>query len=212
MILRTLTTVLLFLSLLNAAEYRRDFENTAPGKLPKGWIVEATHAGSRTAQWHVTLDATRPKSQQHVLTLTESGNSMFNLCYDPDIRMKDGRISVLFHANRGRIDQGGGIMWRVQDGNNYYVARFNPLEDNFRFYSVIQAQRHLICTNDNVHLSKGWHRMTIEQEGKRFKGFIDGRQMLTCEDKQIDKIGAAGVWTKADAATSFDDFVLKGRP
>ena len=212
MLVRTLTITLFLVSLLGATEYQTDFENTTSDKLPKGWVVAATHAGSRTAQWHVTLDATRPKSKQHVLTLTQPGSSMFNLCYNPNIRMKDGHIRVLFHANHGHIDQGGGIMWRVQDADNYYVARFNPLEDNFRFYSVIDGDRHLICTNDDVHLDHGWHTMAIEQEGKHFKGFIDGKQMLSCEDGRIGQSGGAGVWTKADAATSFDDFVLKGRP
>jgi len=212
MFVRTLTIILFSLSLLGATEYHTDFENDAPGSVPNGWVVAATHAGSSKAHWQVTVNKARPESQQHVLTLTESGNSMFNLCYNPDIRMKDGHIRVLFHANYGRIDQGGGIMWRVQDADNYYVARFNPLEDNFRFYSVIHGDRHLICTNDNVHLDRRWHTMTIEQQDKHFTGYLDGKKMLNCNDGHITQSGAAGVWTKADAATSFDNFTLKGRP
>jgi hypothetical protein len=33
-------------------------------------------------------------------------------------------------AVAGKEDQGGGLVWRAMDSNNYYVARYNPLEDN----------------------------------------------------------------------------------
>ncbi len=209
--LRIVTLLLFSLSLLSATEYRADFENATQGTLPKRWVVAATHPGNRLAKWQVTIDETRPKSDRHILTLTQVGNSMFNLCYRPDIRMKNGHISVLFHANSGRIDQGGGIMWRVHDSDNYYVARFNPLEDNFRFYSVIKGHRTLLCTIDGVHLAKGWHAMAIDQQDDRFTGFLDGKKMLECKDNLITQSGGVGVWTKADAATSFDDFVVKAR-
>ena len=208
---RIVAVTLFSLSLVGAATYRADFESDTQDTLPKGWIVAATHPGSRLAQWQITTDPTRPKGDRQVLTLTQAGNSMFNLCYRPDIRMKNGRIEVLFHANSGRIDQGGGIMWRVQDADNYYVARFNPLEDNFRFYSVTQGHRALLCTIDGVHLERGWHTMAIEQEGALFRGFLDGKKMLECKDNRITQSGGVGVWTKADAATSFDDFVVKGK-
>ncbi len=209
--IRYILICLFTISFLQAADFYDDFEKYAPYTLPKGWSVAATHPGSTTAKWQITIDHTRPPSNQHVLTLTKAGKSTFNLCYRSDIRMQNGSISVLFHANSGRIDQGGGIMWRVQDANNYYVARFNPLEDNFRFYSVIDGYRRLICTNDTVHLSKGWHSMTIKQQGKHFRGYIDGTKLLECQDDRITKSGGAGLWTKADAATSFDDFQLKAQ-
>ncbi len=209
MFIRIATVSLLFFSLLHAADYRTDFEATASDTLPDGWTVAATRPGNRSATWRVTIDPTRPRNERHTLTLTRSGDSMFNLCYRPDIRMKNGRIDVLFHANSGHIDQGGGIVWRVKDPDNYYVARFNPLEDNFRFYAVTNGHRHLLCTIDGVHLDKGWHAMAIEQVGKLFRGFLDGKKMLECRDNTITQGGGVGVWTKADAATSFDDFTVK---
>jgi hypothetical protein len=42
-------------------------------------------------------------------------------------------------ADGGEVDQGGGPMWRVQDADNDYVCRFNPLESNFRVYFVQAA-------------------------------------------------------------------------
>jgi hypothetical protein len=48
-------------------------------------------------------------------------------------------VSVAVRADGGEVDQGGGPMWRVQDADNYYVCRFNPLESNFRVYFVQAA-------------------------------------------------------------------------
>ncbi len=39
-------------------------------------------------------------------------------------------------AHTGKEDQGGGLIWRRRDANNYYIARYNPLERNFRVYYV----------------------------------------------------------------------------
>ena len=50
-------------------------------------------------------------------------------------------VTAKFKAIAGATDQGGGPVWRFQDGNNYYVARMNPLEDNFRFYKVVAGKR-----------------------------------------------------------------------
>ena len=37
-------------------------------------------------------------------------------------------------ADEDERDQGGGSIWRAQDRDNYYIARWNRLEDNFRVY------------------------------------------------------------------------------
>ena len=96
-------------------------------------------------------------------------------------------------------------MWRVQDSDNYYVARFNPLEDNFRLYIVENGVREELASAD-VHLTKGWHEMWNVQKNEVFEGYLDGKKLLENKNSKLNKSGGAGLWTKADAATSFDDF------
>ena len=43
-------------------------------------------------------------------------------------------------ATAGRIDQGGGVVWRYQDAKNYYICRYNPLEDNLRVYKIVDGR------------------------------------------------------------------------
>jgi hypothetical protein len=51
----------------------------------------------------------------------------------------DGAIEVRLKAMAGSIDQGGGIVWRVRNRDNYYITRWNPLENNIRLYHVFKG-------------------------------------------------------------------------
>ena len=186
-----------------AKEFHEDFESVKAQQLPSGWKAQMTDSKTNSAVWKV-----QKEKENHILTLTEftkGDRGPFNLCFTDKIDFQDGEISVRFRANSGNIDQGGGLMWRVQDRDNYYVARFNPLEDNFRFYRVKEGNRGELKSSD-IHLKNGWHTMKIIQKAKHFEGYIDGKKLLECDDDSIQKSGGVGVWSKADAATSFDDF------
>jgi len=149
------------------------------------------------------------KVEDHsILELTKKSNQYFNLCFTKELDFLNGTLSVKFRANSGHVDQGGGLMWRVQDKDNYYVARFNPLEDNFRFYIVHDGMRSELASAD-IKLTSGWHSMKIVQKGAHFEGYLDGKKLLNYEDTQLQKSGGVGVWTKADALTSFDDLNIQ---
>ncbi len=187
-----------------------DFEETKAGEIPSLWQIAATHPKKTLATWEVKEVNDAPSGKK-VLVLSRINHlygGTFNLCYTKSMEFTNGEISLKFKANSGKIDQGGGIMWRVQDSDNYYVARFNPLEDNFRFYVVLDGMR-MELASANVRLSKGWHRMKIIQKEDHFEGYLDGKKLLEHTDKQLAKSGGVGVWTKADAATSFDNFSVK---
>jgi len=199
------TSLLTLACTLNAKSINFDFEQTKSGNLPKNWQNKMTNSDKSSAIWEV-----EEKNGNKILTLKEfkdKESATFNLCYTKEVQFKDGEISVKFKANSGKSDQGGGIMWRVQDKNNYYVARYNPLEDNFRFYIVKNGSRKELCSA-NVHLSDGWHTMKIKQNGDKFIGYLDNKKLLECKDSTIKKSGGVGVWTKSDAATSFDEFKI----
>ena len=191
-----------------------DFEHVEPGTLPAGWKAEATGRQEPLAHWQVA-EVPDAHSGSRVLALTETRHgsaSTFNLCWTRAVSFRDGTIKVWFRPVKGRIDQGGGIMWRVKDHDNYYVARFNPLEDNFRIYYVKNGVRRMI-QSAGVSLRPGWHSMTIVQEGDRFQCLLDGRRLLQGRDSHFKGPGGVGLWTKADAATSFDDFqVVRKEP
>src|SRR5262249_51612482 len=107
------------------------------GKVPTGWKADKTGKGEGSV-WKVVADETAPSKTGLALAQTaESPGSMFNLCVADEPSLADVEVMVSFKAVKGQKDQGGGIVWRYQDANNYYIARMNPLEDNFRVYKVI---------------------------------------------------------------------------
>ena len=140
-----------------------------------------------------------------IVTMIKNNGAYYNLYFTKDIKLKDGKISVDFRANSGSWDQGGGIMWRVQDKDNYYIARFNPLEDNFTYYKVINGRR-ITLKSSHIRLSNNWHTMTILQNNNHFEGYLDNKKLLLYNDDSIIKSGGIGLWTKSDAKTSFKNF------
>ncbi|RUM74502.1 MAG: hypothetical protein DSZ12_05415 [Sulfurovum sp.] len=161
-------------------------------------------AKTSLTQWHqYGVWGIDQEKKTNILSLHQQSKGSFNLCYTQKVHFLNGSISVDFRANSGRIDQGGGLMWRVQDNDNYYVARFNPLEDNFRFYIVKDGRRSEIASAD-IKLSSGWHTMRIEQKSNTFIGYLDGKKYLEAKDNKLTKVGGVGVWTKADALSSFN--------
>lgn len=185
-----------------------DFEKVPVGQLPPGWTVEATRQAGPLATWKVIEDETAPSGKKvlALVAVNHHAAGTFNLCWTNRVSFLNGTITVAFKAVRGRIDEGGGILWRARDKNNYYVARFNPLEDNFRIYYVRNGIRRMIATA-RVKLAAGqWHTMTVMVKGDHYTCYLNGRKYLDVHDTHFTKAGGVGLWTKADAVTSFDDF------
>ena len=119
-------------------------------------------------------------------------------------------VTVAFKSVEGEIDQGGGIVWRYQDADNYYIARMNPLEENYRFYKVVDGKRTQLATREGLSVPAGeWHTLEIEHEGNKIECELDGEDILEFEDDTFQEAGRVGLWTKADAQTYFDNFAVE---
>ncbi|MBX7106752.1 MAG: hypothetical protein K1X57_21940 [Gemmataceae bacterium] len=183
-----------------------DFEGTKVGDVPKGWSVAKTGTGDGSA-WEVVQDKTAPKGGKALAQIAKSENSVFNLCVVDDTAFRDVEASVAFKAIRGESDQGGGIVWRYADANNYYVARFNPLEDNYRLYHVASGKRTQIGGKEGLKVKTGdWHTLTVRMVGESITCSLDSKAQIQAKDKTHAKAGKVGLWTKADARTYFDEF------
>ena len=187
------------------------FDDLPVGKLPAGWKVEATNQKGPLATWEVIKDTAAPPGE-HVLAMARPNHTFgrtFNLCWTDKVSFLDGEIQVRFKAVKGKVDQGGGVIWRAQDKDNYYIARFNPLEDNFRIYYVRDGARKKLASARAKLPAGKWHTLKIVQHGSRFEGYLNGRKLLNGTHNLFTKSGGVGLWTKADAVTSFDDFSVK---
>ena len=209
--LPTVVVALIGATLLAADERGRTikFSKDDAGKVPGGW--KAAQTGKGESVWKVVADDTAPSKTGFVLAqTTDNRDALFNLCVADDPRLKDIEAMVSFKAVKGEKDQGGGLVWRYQDANNYYVARMNPLEDNFRVYKVVGGKRSQEFQSTDVKVSAGeWHTLKVQHVGDHIECFLDGKKLLDVKDDSISKAGKVGLWTKADAQTHFDQFTVK---
>jgi hypothetical protein len=183
-----------------------DFEAAKAGDVPKGWTVARTGTGEGSI-WAVAEDKTAPKGSKVLAQTAASPAPMFNLCVLNDPAFADVEVSVAFKAVEGKTDQGGGVVWRYADADNYYVARFNPLEDNFRLYHVADGKRTQIGGKEKLTAKAGeWHTLKVRMVGEAITCTLDDKVEIEVMDKTFAKPGKVGLWTKADARTSFDDF------
>jgi hypothetical protein len=196
--------VLASASAFAAEPLRLDLKNAKPGELPKGWKAAKTHEGPGSV-WKVLEDSTAPGGKALAQTSAEGPKPLFNLCIAEETKLADLDLSVSLKANAGKIDQGGGPIWRCQDADNYYVARWNPLEDNFRVYKVEKGKRTQLGTADVKLPGDKWHVLRVVQKGGDIQCYLDGKLYLSVKDDTFSKAGKIGLWTKADAQTSFAD-------
>jgi len=183
-----------------------NFDHLKTGAAPPGWT--ATQTGSGSAKWSVEKDDSAP-SQPNVLK--QSGEATFPVCIKNDTSLQDGFVEVKFKPIAGKEDQAGGVIWRVQDSNNYYIARANALEDNVTIYHTINGKR-VGFKNINTKVTSGvWHTLRVEFEGNKFTVSFDGKKVIEANDESFKEAGKVGVWTKADSVTLFDNFTYGAR-
>jgi hypothetical protein len=177
------------------------FDTETPGSLPAGWEQGVTGRGA--PRWQVRQDPSAP-SQPNVLQ--QSGSGTFPWCVLRAGSLEDGYVEVKFKSLTGKEDQAGGVVWRWKNGDNYYVARANALENNVSLYYTANGRRNTIKYVDAPVPSNVWHTLRVEFSGKRIKVALDGKTYIELEDSRISGPGAVGLWTKADSVTAFDDF------
>ncbi|MEZ5965092.1 MAG: PepSY domain-containing protein [Planctomycetota bacterium] len=179
-----------------------DFESDA---LPDGFVAAETAGAGRPARWYTEARDDAAHGER-VLTV-EAGNtgSTFNLLWRAAPAGPDLKLAVRMQAWKGEEDQGGGLVWRARDADNYYVVRFNPLEDNLRLYEVVAGHRSepladVVIATD----ARAWHELGVVAVGTRITLFFDGAQVAAVDDDTFSQAGGVGLWTKADASTRFD--------
>jgi hypothetical protein len=178
-----------------------NFDSDAAGAAPTGWTCGVTGKGK--PHWTVEADPSAPSKPN---VLKQSGSGTFPWCVRRDVQMEDGFVEVKFKPLAGGEDQAGGIVWRWKDGDNYYVARANALENNVSLYHTEDGRRKTIKYVDAPVRGNQWHTLRIEFRGTHIRVILDGKAYIELDDSHVKGPGTVGVWTKADSVTAFDDF------
>jgi hypothetical protein len=183
---------------------RFDFDADKAGDPPQGFSFGRTGKGA-PGKWVVQASDDAP-SGKNVLVQADADRTDYRFpvaFIGPEV--KDLRLSVKCKPISGKVDQGCGLVFRLKDADNYYVARANALEDNVRLYHVVKGERRQFAGWNGKVASGKWHELAVEVEGEHFQVFYDGKKVIDAHDKTFIDAGKFGVWTKADSVIQFDD-------
>jgi len=195
------------------------FDKDKVGESPSNTTTTLTGRG-RPGKWVVIKDAASPE-QGAILAQTDADPTgyRFPVCVFDNITAKDADISVKIKAISGKGDQGGGIVWRYRDKDNYYIVRANALEDNVVIYRVLNGKREDLplkgagrTYGKKVKVPPGrWNTLRVTAQGNLFTVYFNGEQLYQAEDDTFKDAGKVGLWTKADSVIYFDDLQVTTR-
>ncbi|MBM4030445.1 MAG: hypothetical protein FJ291_01510 [Planctomycetes bacterium] len=177
-----------------------NFDGDKPGAIAAGFTQAA-------GDWKAAADPTAPSKGNALAQTAASSGATFNIVLADATSYKDVDVSVKLRAVSGEVDQGGGLVWRAKDAKNYYIARYNPLEENYRVYKVVDGRRTQLGSA-NIAQVAGWRTLRVRMVGDEITCYFDGKEHLKATDATFPDAGQIGLWTKADAVTHFDDLAV----
>jgi hypothetical protein len=172
-----------------------------------GWSFDADLEGGLPAGaevfdgvWAVPAQADAPSPPN---ALCQTGSAQFPALALSDKSFADVVITARFKPIAGQEDQAAGLIFRIQDRDNYYILRANALEDNVNFYKYSDGRRSLMQESRAAVPSGQWQER-VEVVRGTFRGFLNGQPVAQASDDGYAQ-GRVGLWTKADSVTCFDE-------
>jgi len=184
-----------------------NFDNDQVGATPSYLKADKTGQGTRS-EWSIKNDPTAP-SPPNVLAQTsdEKVQVHFPLAIFANEKYKDLNVSVSFKTVSGTIDQSGGIIFRLNDANNYYLFRASAIDNNVVLYKYVGGRSSAIASVPMTVSAGSWHTLTVVAVGESIEGYFDGKRVIEARDATF-LIGSVGLRTKADSVTYFDNFLI----
>ncbi|WP_394846841.1 DUF1080 domain-containing protein [Pendulispora brunnea] len=193
----------------HTAPHARSFDQDSVSAAPQGFTFGRTGQG-KPGRWIVRAEPDAP-SKPNVLAQVDTDNTdyRFPVAVANEPSPKDVRVRVRCKPVSGKVDQACGLVFRYQDENNYVLTRANALENNVRLYVVKNGSRKQIATWSGTVKNGAWHDFQVEARGDHIEVKWDGTKVLDHHDGTFLDAGRAGVWTKADSVTYFDDLSVE---
>lgn len=220
----TIAAFLMLAKPASGAERVFDFGEVSPGTTPPQFKSFVAGSGG-PGDWQVMLDEAptelpaispqaNPINRRAVLAQLsrEKIDERFPITYFTGESFGEFTFSTKFKLLGGTGEQIAGVVFRLQDERNYYVARANGLDGNVRFYKFVNGERTAPVGND-LPVTKGvWHELSVECAGNQIQIRIDGRPAMPAFTDNSFATGKVGFITKSDAVSYFADAKVVYRP
>jgi hypothetical protein len=113
-------------------------------------------------------------------------------------------------VRRGDQDRAAAFVLRHQNPANYLVARVSATELDLRIFRTLNDIRRTLPGGRVVVPADdgAWHVLEFRAEGPTLAASVDGQATASSYDTFFGR-GRAGLWTKSDATTDFDDLTAE---
>jgi len=202
-----------------------DFHQYHYGAVPEEFDYDATgsHGPVLSAGrpfWRIYLDRFAPSPELALIqaaTLAEPDH--YPIALLRDTQAKDVTLSVYLKPMGGTMDQSQGLIWRVQDKDNYYAVLASVLDSQLHLLKIVDGEPQAIASapiqiavqfeQDAPTPSWGWYTLKIETAGNRITVWFDGEKTLEATDSTWMSSGRLGFITHADSVALFDNLAVR---
>jgi hypothetical protein len=116
------------------------------------------------------------------IKMLSNDGSPFNIAVVKNLYYQNLEMDVRIKAVSGQEDQGGGLVWRFLDKNNYYIIRANPLENNIRLYRVINGTRKQMESKEIKIQKDEWFKIKVVVNNSHTGCYYNGERVFNSTD------------------------------
>lgn len=178
------------------------FDGDAIGRPPPEFTF-ASVRHQEVGRWQILRDG-----RNHVLGQLAADRQGAQIALVVGVSARDVVLSVRLKPIAG--ERSGGIVWRYQDEQNYYLARLNLSERNVRLFKVVRGNRVRLEGEDDLELpGDQWHVLKVRHRHDRIDLRLNGIPIGDERDRTFLDPGRAGVWAAGRSSIWFDDLRLE---
>lgn len=200
-----------------ATELAFDFSAVPAKQIPPGFTNLVAGKG-KPGDWRVILDefpSALPSLNEKTPAMTQRSvlgqfqmevtDEHFPILLYERETFTDFTLTTRFKLVEGVAEQMAGIVFRLQDVQNFYVIRASGLGNNVRFYKVVAGLRSTPIGPELAVPRGVWHELKIECQGNRIQAWLNGQEAIPPLTDTSFAAGKIGYWTKSDAVSYFTD-------
>ena len=190
----------LCLATVSAQVSVRSFDEDAVGAQPPGFTFPIARQ-QVAAKWIVRAEGSGRYLSHTADPAATGGISLAVLDAPHPVQT---RLSVRVKLVSG--EQVGGIVWRYQDPENFYLAALDLRLQELALYRVVRGNRIRLDDEDELELdTEAWHSVRVVQDEDDIQVSLGGIGVMRARDRMPGEAGRAGVWAGGGATAWFDD-------
>jgi len=210
--MRNLTIAAIFLLGLPAAAHAQFVAPLVTGDGKVACTQGMTGVG-RTQVWQAVADKNAPGGWALAETAGDATDLRFPICVCTQVVARDLDATLRFTIVSGGHEQAGGLMFRAQNANDYYVARVSALGGDdgggsVRLYRMAGGRRAELGAK-KLPVKPGEQLvLRVVANKDALEVFLNGASVLKLTDASLMLPGAVGVWSQSDSIVHFQSLLV----